>query len=469
MENESKRPVWLLVLIAVAAIALWLYSSIEIVDPNGPDRPVGGIAELESLSERTDTNILFVLIDTLRAERMSAYGYERDTTPFLKELADSGIRFNRHIAQSSWTKSSMASLWSGMNPIRSGVTKFDHTLSSKIVMPAEILADAGFKNVGMFRNGWVNGYFGFNQGFEKYYRPGGGVINPNLQRMKPNLLAHVGDEDLIADAIEFLRIHGKSSRWMLYLHLMDLHEYTYDEESAKFGTQVADLYDNSMLRTDWVFSKLYGHLNKMGLLENTIVVVLSDHGEAFGERGIEGHARSVFPETTETPLIISLPFQIEGGLVVEDRTMNVDVWPTLLDMVGLPAQGRDLDGRSRMPELMAKARGEDFEEADGDRAVAFLDENWGRPESKEIPTISIVEGPYRYVKGTNDSGNVAEVLLSIEDGQVENRIEEFPEIAARLREEADRQLAMEPEYEADIIELDEMQLDQLRALGYELP
>ena len=64
----------------------------------------------------------------------------------------------------------MASMWSGLNPIRSGITKFDHTLASEITMPAEILSEAGLMTVGMFRNGWVSGYFGFDQGFDKYYR-----------------------------------------------------------------------------------------------------------------------------------------------------------------------------------------------------------------------------------------------------------------------------------------------------------
>jgi len=468
MENEAQRPVWPLALIALAAIGLYLYSSIEVVSDSPGDRGVGGVAEIEALAEKSDTNVLFILVDTLRAARMGVYGYERDTTPFLSELASTGIRFDRHIAQSSWTKTSMASMWTGMNPVRSGITKFDHTISSEIRMPAEILAEAGLRPIGMFRNGWVSGYFGFDQGFEKYYRPGGGVVNKALQRQRPNALAHGNDEGLIGDAVEFLRIHGKTSRWMLYLHLMDLHEYTYDEESALFGSQVSDLYDNSIRRTDWVLSTLYAYMQGAGLLENTIVVVLSDHGEAFGERGFEGHARSVFPETTETPLIVSLPFEIEGGIVVKDKTTNIDVWPTLLDLLGIADDG-DRDGISRMPELLAAAQGARVDRPEGDISVAFLDETWGRPGTDPRPAISVIDGEYRYLRGTDDAGESMETLLKTDDGQTADRLEEFPEVASRLREEADRQLAMEPEYSSDTIELDEMQLDQLRALGYELP
>ncbi len=469
MASEASRPVWPLALIAAAAIAFYLYSSIEVRGPASPERPVGGLADVKALADRDDTNILFILIDTLRAERMGAYGYERDTTPFLSKLAETGIRFDHHIAQSSWTKSSMASMWTGLNPIRSGVTKFNHTVSGDIIMPAEILQKAGFKNVGLYRNGWVHGYFGFDQGFEKYYRPLGIRADPEVFRNRPNAVAHGNDEGLMKDAIEFLRIHGESSRWFLYLHLMDLHEYTYDAESAIFGNKVGDLYDNSILRTDWVVSTLYAYLAKKGLLDDTIVVVLSDHGEAFGERGFEGHARTVFPETTETPLIISLPFDLEEPVHVDARTANVDVWPTLLELIGLADTERETDGVSRMPELLAAFEGGATPDADKDIAVAFLDENWGHPNTPREPAISVLEGAYRFVTGRDHSGRRFESLLSLDDDQQVNRIEEHPEIAERLRAKATGELELDPLYEADTYELDEMQLDQLRALGYELP
>lgn len=473
MNDESKSSSWPLawtLVVAVAAVAVYLYVSTDVRPPPIGGRVKGGVAELEALADRDDINVLFILIDTLRAERMGVYGYERDTTPFLSALSSTGIKFGRNIAQSSWTKTSMASMWTSFNPIRSGVTKFGDTVAADVIMPAEILQEAGFKTVGIYRNGWVSGYFGFDQGFEKYYRPTyaaprGGQVT----RFKPNVQAHTTDESLIGDAIEFLRIHGKTSRWMLYLHLMDLHEYTYDEESAVFGTTVADIYDNSVLRTDWVLSQLYGYLYESGLLDRTLVVVLSDHGEAFGERGIEGHARSVYPETTETPLILSLPFDIEGGVVVSDRTANVDVWPTILDLLGLPGRG-DVDGVSRKPEIVAALAGEPLRaDLAEEVSVAFLDENWGRPGTPRRPAISVLEGPYRYVRGSGSAGRTKEVLLSTEDGQARNRIGDLPDVAARLREEADRQLEMRAEFDSTDVELDEMQLNQLRALGYELP
>lgn len=471
MTQASKRRVWPFLLAGAVAIGLYVYSSVEVQKDPSEARRVGSAADIEALADREDTNVVFIVVDTLRASRMSAYGYERETTPFLEKLAASGIRFGNHIAQSSWTKSSMASMWTARTPLHAGVTRFNHTLADQIVLPAEILKEAGFKTVGLYRNGWVNSSFGFSQGFEKYYKPFGGFRDPKVQRMRPNAQQQGTDETMMADATEFLRIHGKTSRWFLYLHLMDVHEYTYDDQSAKFGNSVSDLYDNSILREDWVVSTLYDYLGKQGLLEKTIFVLISDHGEAFGERGFEGHAREVFPESTETPFIIGLPFKLAPGVVVEARSSNVDVWPTLLDLLGLPGLGSDLDGRSRKEDILAVAEGraKKVEHGGDETAVAFLDENWGTPEGTRLAAVTVVEGKYRYVSGSSLSGKEYEVLLSEDDGLKANQLAGEPEIGERLRKRAKDILEQKSAFDAKEIKLDQMQLDQLRALGYQLP
>jgi len=471
MENSILSSRWILIALGLLGIGVFLYRSIEIA-PSGPSYepiPVGTVEDITALANRDDVNILFVLIDTLRSHRMSLYGYERETTPFLTELAKTSVRFDRHIAQSSWTKSSMASIWSGLNPKRVGVTKFDHTLSKDAHLPAEILTEEGFLTVGLYRNGWVHGYFGFDQGFAKYFRPMGSRVNREIQLTRPNELGYGTDENLIHEAIEFLRIHGKTSRWFLYLHMMDLHEYVYDAESALFGNTTGDLYDNSIRRTDWLISTLYDYLRSADLLGNTIIVLLSDHGEAFGERGFEGHAREVLPESTETPLILTLPFSLEPGAVVKSATTNVDVWPTLLDLLGMPLQ-EDVDGRSRVPEILEAAGGPSRDaDQDSNPIISYLDQNWGQNVVHVEPAISVVQDSYRFVSGLSVAGNPFEALLSAEDGQTTNQIESHPEIADRLRSIAEEHLDEEAAFEVEAIEMDAMQLDQLRALGYELP
>ncbi len=467
----NKRWPWLtmaaLVVVAYAAFVI----DVEVIPTD--DRPVGTVADIEALAERDDLNVLFILIDTLRADRLSSWGYERPTSPTLDRIANNGVRFSRHVAQSSWTKCSMASLWTGLFPSRTGVTRFDHVLSDEAQLPAEILREAGFRTAGLFRNGWVENYFGFGQGFEVYTKP---VAEPRAEKVKrenPTLSNAGTDMSAVYGAEEFLRTYG-DERWFLYLHLMDLHEYLYDEDSALFGTSYSDVYDNSIRRTDTIIERIYELLMRGGYLENTIVIIASDHGEAFSERGYEGHARFVYKETTHVPMIVSLPFKLDPGVVVENVTRNVDIWPTVLDLIGLSGM-EDVDGASRRGAILAAARGEAAApEADVEgEGWAHLDRTWGRKGVEEAPTVSVVDGGYRYVRLPEKDGTYTEELFDLggDVAELTSIDAENPEVTKRMREMADGYLGQEPPWssEAPSLEMDEMQLRQLRALGYKVP
>ena len=350
----DKRWPWLT---AAGLVLLIAAASLFEVQMGGVDkRPVGTAVDIEALRDRSDVNVLFILIDTLRADRLGMYGYERDTSPDLDLLASRGVRFDRQLSQSSWTKASMASLWSGVYPSRSGVTRFDHVTPSEAELPAEIFTEAGFRTVGLWRNGWVDPSFGFGQGFEIYERPQSLPPGANIHVKNPTISAKSSDTGMIESAEEFLRIFG-DERWFLYMHFMDLHEYLYDDETALFGSGYSDIYDNSIRRENNLVGRFVAHLAQNGYLENTLIVIASDHGEAFGERGVEGHARRLYRESTEVPLILSFPFRLEEGVVVTTRTRNIDIWPTVLDLLGLPPM-EDVDGRSQVPAILRAARGE---------------------------------------------------------------------------------------------------------------
>ncbi len=258
----AQRWPWL-VAASVTAVAL-LSTFVEIQLPGEWDRrPLGSAEDIARLRDRGDLNVLFIVVDTLRADRLGSYGYERDTSPTLDRLASSGVRFERHLAQSSWTKSSMASLWTGLYPARTGVTRYDDVLPDAARMPAELLREAGFETVGLYRNGWVAPTFGFDQGFEVYQRP---TLKPppaKVRRKNPTLSERGTDESVIEAAMEFLRVSGHQ-RWFLYLHLMDLHEYIYDAESALFGSTYSDIYDNSLRFTDGTIEFLLRFLSDQG-------------------------------------------------------------------------------------------------------------------------------------------------------------------------------------------------------------
>jgi choline-sulfatase len=477
---ESKRAAfwrgpwpWVAAAMLVAAYATFQWSRTPEPIVNLP--PLGGADQIAALAQRKDVNVLFILVDTLRADRLHTYGYERPTSPFLDLVAREGVRFAHHMSQSSWTKCSMASLWTGLNPSRSGVTKFNDLIAPSAHMPAEILRDAGFRTAGLWRNGWVDGYHGFDQGFDVYTRPGLRPVPDRIRRENPTVSYGGSDIDLVEESMEFLRLEGKK-RWFLYLHMMDVHEYTYDIESAQFGTSSSDIYDNAVLHVDHTLDQLFGRLAAADLLKNTLVVITADHGEAHGERGQEGHARNVFPEVTNVPWLISFPFRLERPIVIDFKTANVDLWPTVLELLGLPAM-ENTDGRSRVPEILAAARGQTDPDPEN-ATIAHLDQTWGQRVQTTSPNVAVREGSYRYIQFRNPKGKIAEQLFdSARDArEVKNLLaaDGTPEdkaVGERMRAQVESYLTSKPVWQGETkpLELDELQLNQLRALGYNLP
>ncbi|TFG92454.1 MAG: hypothetical protein E4H11_09420 [Myxococcales bacterium] len=454
-------------LAAVAAVALLAAGLLRLASGGDDPRPRGTLDDVLALRERSDVNVLFILIDTLRADRLGAYGYGRDTSPNLDALAASGVRFAQQVSQSSWTKCSMASLWTGLYPVRTRVLRAYDVLSSEARMPAEVFQEAGFRTAGIWRNGWIAPNFGFSQGFEIY-------LSPRSERRKraradrldnPNYALDGDDGDIVDSAVEFLHAHGHE-RWFLYLHLMDVHQYAYSEDTALFGTSYTDSYDNSIRWVDSLLAHVFTSLAELGLRDRTLIVLSADHGEAFGEHDGEGHARNVYGEVTQTPLILSFPFRLDPGIVVDARSENVDLWPTVLELVGLPPLP-DVDGHSLVPQIVAAARGE----APDDDAVAFaqIDQKWGRTRESPRPMVAVNQGRWRLMFRAGIPKR-SELYDKWEDpAERQSVADEQPEVTQALNELAIGYLKSPPPPwggDAPLIEIDELQLNQLRALGY---
>lgn len=468
MPEPSTSRRWPWVVAALLILAALFSQSFEFqIALDGDIRDTQPVEAIEQLREREDLNVLFVLIDTLRADRLGTYGYERDTSPHLDRLAARGVRFERQLAQSSWTKASMASLWTSLNPARSGVTRFDDVIPEDAVMPAEQLKQAGFRTAALFRNGWVSSNFGFGQGFDVYVRPSSKPLPKEVRLENPTLSQKGTDADVFEAAREFLRVHGRE-RWFLYIHLMDIHEFLYDERFASFGSSSSDLYDNSIFWVDNLLGDFFQHLAEEGYSDDLLTVVSSDHGEAFMERGLEGHARHVFRETTEVPFLISFPFRLDPGIAVQSRSRNIDVWPTILDLIGIEPPDY-IDGTSQLPAMLASARGEQTDNVAG---IAELDMHWGQRGLKPAPAIAVTQGSWRYVR--EDKGNQrTEHLYNASQDPAELRDqagETPPPELAELRTLAEGLHSAAPQWgEAPTRELSELELNQLRALGYALP
>jgi len=462
---DSPRTYYLLagILLVVAVL-----SQFEIRTPARPD---GREAELAALRTRDDVNLLFILVDTLRADRLHTYGYARETSPWMDELARTGVRFARVLSQSSWTKSSMASLWTGTYPVRNGILRWGHGLPEEAPLPAEQLQEAGFRTAGIFRNGWVAANFGFGQGFQGYIRPQPSVA-PGKRTPRSHERLKGTDEDVTQTALEFMRTYG-DERFLLYLHYMDAHQYTYTEISALFGTTYSDAYDNAIHWTDQNLGALLLELEALGLRDRTVVVVASDHGEEFLEHGREGHAKSLYGEVIEVPWIVSLPFRLEPGVVVETTVENLDIWPTLLDLLGAPALPQ-ADGRSRLPLIEAALRGtpEAAPSSEEDAPIAFsqLDRRWGFTEGAAQPIIAVTQGPYRLIVREDPEGSREVELFDhrVDPGEENDIAADNPEVTERLEKEVAAYLARPPlEWGAPLeVEVSDLERGQLQALGY---
>lgn len=433
---------------------------------NIPTRPKESIQHLTDLPKRGNLNVVFILIDALRADRLSAYGYSRPTSPMIDQLADSGILFSHDESQSTWTKCSMASLWTGLYPPHEGILRFPDALPKAAVMPAEIFKKAGYETVGIWRNGWVAPNFGFGQGFDMYVRPTPRKEPDRFRHNTPGAAKVEGtDEDATLAAIQFLRSVGHK-KFLLYVHYMDVHQYSYDDAAAKlkWGNSYSDAYDRAIHWVDDNVAQIVTELEHRDLFKNTIFVITADHGEAFLEHGTEGHARNLYDEVTHVPLIIALPFRLRKELVVKPRVRGVDVWPTILALAGLPPLPQT-DGSSLIPMIQAVARGE---KVPGRDAYAYLDQTWGNTEAKPSPLVSLLSGNHRMIFNTTRPIASTELYDQSKDpGEHHNLVAENPAWEAQMRSDLDAFVATKPMWgQANKVNINNMDRGQLRALGY---
>jgi arylsulfatase A-like enzyme len=254
---------------------------------------------------------------------------------------------------------------------------------------------------------------------------------------------------------------------------MDVHQYLYDQEAANlaFGTSYSDAYDSAISWVDRNVGRLVQELQEKDLLRRTLIVIASDHGEGFYEHGREGHAETLYREVSEVPLIFSLPFAFEEGIVVEPLVRNVDIWPTLLDLLGLPPLP-ETDGHSLLPLIEAAARGDApaGDPAAPPSALAYLDRSWGtwgENEREPDPLISLRKGPLRLIFRSEASNGAELYDHSSDPREQRNLAAKNPERVAELRRESEEELAGTiPWGETPEVEIDEMHVEQLRALGY---
>jgi arylsulfatase A-like enzyme len=433
-------------LVLVVALALGLAAC-------GEPPPVPRDQIPERLRELGQPNIVFVLVDTLRCDWTSPYGFDIDTMPELDRWAKRGVTFERVRAQSSWTKVSMASTLTSLWPRSHGVQKSTDGLAPGAFTLAEAFQGAGYRTWGIQTNGWLDQSFGFQQGFDRYTFP----VTAGAMRFQKSMIWPHGDR-VLEEMGRFLESRQDDQPFFLYVHFMDVHQYAAPPEFQKYGRGTREQYLASIRWVDDVLQRMREMLEAEGLLGRTVMLFGSDHGETFGENGVHGHAINVLTPVLRVPLVMRFPFAVEP-VRVREQVRNIDIAPTLTQIAGIP-EPATFEGSGLIPLVVGA-------EVSGDRvSYASLPEVLFPNAHLQA---SVNDGSWSFTRNLDEEDG-REYLFDrrVDPDENVNLLSLEPEQALRMRGLLDAYLASEPRpdtVESDV-RIDPTIADKLRALGY---
>jgi len=289
--------------------------------------------------------IVVISIDTLRADRLPAYGYKHVATPVIDAFAAEGVLFESAWAHSPQTLPSHASIFTGRLPFEHGIRdNLGFTLKAGEGTLAEVLKRQGYATGGFASAYVLRAETGIGRGFDTW--------DARLPVSSPEVA--IGEvqrdgADTVAAATAWLSART-SPQFFLFLHLYEPH--TPYEPPARFRQYQP--YDGEIAYDDELVGRLFATLKEKGLYDPALVILLSDHGEGLGDHGEQEHGLFLYRETTQVPLIVKLPGQRESGRRVGAPVQHIDLVPTVLDMVGA-AGPAGLRGRSLVPLLSGGA------------------------------------------------------------------------------------------------------------------
>jgi arylsulfatase A-like enzyme len=310
-------------------------------------------------------NILLILVDTLRADRLGTYGNTRGLTPFLDQLASQGTLFEHAYSTTSWTSPAVASLFTSRYPSQHRIVNYDSKLADDEITLATRLRQAGYTTAAFVANSQISRPRGFAVGFTYWWE---------------NQTAHEHAADVRRAVAAWLddSTGSRHGPIFLYVHLLDPHRpylppepYLSRFEDAATGAKASradakmtrkqwdkltggevrlleSRYDGEVASVDAEIQQLVADLQRRGLLEHAVVILTADHGEEFMEHGGMNHGRTLNNEVINVPLIVVAAGR--AGHAVRENVSLVDIAPTLLDLAGLSAEPR-FEGQSFVPLL----------------------------------------------------------------------------------------------------------------------
>ncbi len=463
-------------------------------------------------NQKPRVNVVVYLIDTMRADHSSVYGYQRDTTPFLKQLASTGVVFDDCQAQATWTKASVASLMTSLYSFTHGIINDADRIPDSAGTLAEQMRTAGYVTASIVANPFAGRATGLDRGFDymleypivlrnRTEQADRGtdsaalnkVIFPWLERHHDEpffLYAHSTDPHAPyrppagyeekwanpAETAEFDRnyAHFKTEREYgggTVVSRADLERDHIDPD--RYMKQAVDRYDGEILHNDHNLQLLVEKLRQEGVLNNTLLVIVSDHGEEFWDHGWTAHGHTLYQELTHTALVMWSPRLFPHALRVSEPVQLIDVMPTILDSTGaLPS--RFMEGQSLFP----LARGQAFR-----RRTPVMTSRFAHPGAQangpirenRTDTFAIVDSKWKLIyRDRARQVGIARVELydRSKDRQEQNNV------AAKNPAEVERLMSNVGEWinaqnklrvvlgRGGKSELDEQTLRQLRSLGY---
>jgi arylsulfatase A-like enzyme len=430
-------------------------------------------------------SFVIYLVDALRADRLGSYGGPPGLTPALDRFATEAVQFAQARAQSSWTRPAVASLFTGLTPLRHGATGFDSRLPEEVSTLAERLRERGYRTGYITANSNTTEAFGFGQGFDTFrWLHGGGEHSKARWR------------EVHAAAREFFDDLSPETPYLLVLHTVETHAPYHPspmhrgrwapsadprlgdrktlaglpsrEPGEEVMRQVGELYNAEVADADEGFADLVAELERRGRRGDTSILFLSDHGEELFDHGNVEHGRTLYEEQLRVPMLWSLPRHpgaagtagVAGrrGRQVTVAIDQIDVLPTLLEIAGAPLAA-DLPGRS----FAAALRGGDPPAPRS--SAAWLDRLSFRQEA-------VVSGDHKLIRNLRASTATAIATdelfeLGADPGELEPLGEERELRRALLAVELRRWRALAgAPLAAETAAIDDRLRRELQALGY---
>ena len=330
-------------------------------------------------------NIFLITIDTLRADHVHCYGYNQIQTPALDDLAKGGVRFAQAFTPSPLTNSSHTSILTGLLPSLHGVTDFGIPLDDSHVTMAELLKSKGYHTAAFIGAVVLDSKTlapGLDRGFDFYDN-----FPTNVQtKIHWDRLERRG-EVVVKHAEAWLTAHPTGARFV-WVHLYDPHD-PYEPPAPYSETYKDRLYDGEVAYADSALANFVAYLKAHLSYDNSLIILVGDHGEGLGEHNEDTHGIFLYDSTTHVPLILKSPAGKNAGKMVDDQVGTLDILPTVLEYAGIPKL-ESLTGTSLISIVDGSPKTNRPAVAETDYPLRF---GWASLHSVRTPENKFIEAP----------------------------------------------------------------------------